>query len=117
MLAGTGSLSTVFYAAKLVIPYYCCYRRLLLAVTTVPLWAQCGGRSTTPFNGLPGCGGAGRECVDAPWSGVRCPSGSACVRNNEWWWGCTPSTTPPPATGVLHDRKIRNHLQTGQDDM
>jgi hypothetical protein len=56
----------------------------ILAGTIVRYNAQCGGRGSTVVGGLPGCGTAGRECWDAPWTGVRCTSGTVCVRSNEW---------------------------------
>lgn len=58
------------------------------ALITIPYNNQCGGRGSTPTNGFPGCGTAGRECRDGPWSGVQCVSGTTSVRCNEWWWFC-----------------------------
>lgn len=59
---------------------------------TIPYNNQCGGRGSTTTNGWPGCGTAGRECWDAPWSGVQCASGTSCVKSNEWWWFCNYNT-------------------------
>ncbi|WIA40619.1 hypothetical protein OEZ86_013955 [Tetradesmus obliquus] len=65
----------------------------------IPAWAQCGGRSSTPYNGLPGCGSTGRECADRAWSGVTCVAGHSCQRDNEWWWGCKPGGSTDPCAG------------------
>ncbi len=51
------------------------------------------------------CGGKGGscqqdgQCVDAPWQGCKCPTGSQCVRRNEWHWQCDPLPAPISSGG------------------
>ena len=64
----------------------------ILSPTTIPYNMQCGGQGSTSVGGLPACGSVGRECRDAPWSGVTCVPGTVCVRSNNWWWFCNYGT-------------------------
>ncbi|KAG2487555.1 hypothetical protein HYH03_013834 [Edaphochlamys debaryana] len=57
------------------------------APTVLGAWEQCGGRGGR-------CGpGARGACTDAAWSGLSCPSGYTCQRDNAWWWACKPGAS------------------------
>lgn len=45
-------------------------------------WAQCGGQSGECYDLNPS------TCVDAPWPGYACESGTTCVRQSQWYWQC-----------------------------
>ncbi|KAK9811457.1 hypothetical protein WJX72_004232 [[Myrmecia] bisecta] len=47
---------------------------------------QCGGKGAS-------CAAAG-QCTDVQWEGACCPSGTSCIRQNEWYFQCLGPPTP-----------------------
>ena len=76
---------------------------------TIELYKQCGGKGGS-------CQQDG-QCVDAPWSGKSCKSGS-CKRANEWHHQCEPGDggadpAPVPTAGRQGGSSITYNAQCG----
>ncbi len=55
----------------------------IAAAQELRLWDQCGGEGGS-------CKEAG-TCVDGPFPGKACPSGSSCLKQSNWYYQCLPT--------------------------
>lgn len=75
------------------------------------LWDQCGGSS--------GCDDTTHQpCADGRWSGLVCPGGSTCQRQDAWFWQCVPIAdssvkAPTPATTAVGGLVVAASAGTG----
>ncbi len=54
----------------------------------IKLWDQCGGEGGN-------CKDVG-TCVNGPYPGRSCPSGSSCLKQSNWYYQCLPTGEPQP---------------------
>lgn len=50
-------------------------------------YQQCGGRDNCPYPG---------GCLDMPWRNCQCPTGTLCIRKDQFYWQCLSPRPPSP---------------------